>query len=89
MSQEGIGVALNRTEADVEWSERHSQRRVSGCSDTDAEEIAQESMIRLSQQSESFQHPGTPGAFRGWLRTTVHNYIVDHHRDRIRPVGAG
>ncbi|MCA9052336.1 MAG: sigma-70 family RNA polymerase sigma factor [Planctomycetaceae bacterium] len=63
--------------------------RLSGCSDADAEEIAQESMTRVLQQLESFQHPGTPGAFRGWLRTIARNQIADNHRDRIRPVGAG
>ena len=38
--------------------------RLSGCSDADAEEIAQESMTRVLQQLESFQHPGMMSSLR-------------------------
>ncbi len=65
--------------------------RSAGCSQADAEEIAQETMVRVVGSVDGFEHSGRRGAFRAWLRGIAANLTVDHFRavGRQVPVGTG
>lgn len=43
--------------------------------DADADDLVQEVLVAINRHSVSFEHNGHAGAFRKWLRVTLHNRI--------------
>jgi RNA polymerase sigma-70 factor (ECF subfamily) len=55
-----------------------------------AEELTQEVLLVLTRELASFAHPGTPGAFRGWLRRITANRGRAYWKaGRHQPAAAG
>src|SRR5262245_37718619 len=55
-----------------------------------AEELTQEVLLVVYRRLGSFEHPGRPGAFRGWLRVITANCGRAYWRaGKVRPAAAG
>ena len=47
---------------------------------SDLEDLSQDILLSVVKYLPSFEHSGSPGAFRSWLRTIVCSRTVDHWR---------
>lgn len=58
---------------------------------TDAiDDVVQESLAAVARGLPGFDHRGTSGGFRAWLRTIVGHKLIDSHRAKLnRPAAAG
>src|SRR5262245_48319957 len=55
-----------------------------------AEELTQDVLMTVFHELGSFEHPGKPGAFRGWLRAITVNRSRTYWRaDKRRPTAVG
>ena len=52
--------------------------------DSDAQDLIQEVLLSVSKDLGSFDHPGQPGAFRGWLKAILINRLRKFWRSRDR-----
>lgn len=52
--------------------------------DSDALDLTQEVLLSVSRDLRSFDHPGSPGAFRGWLKAIMINRLRKFWRSRDR-----
>ncbi len=52
--------------------------------DSDAQDLIQEVLLAVSKDLSSFEHPGQPGAFRGWLKAILINRLRKFWRSRDR-----
>lgn len=52
--------------------------------DSDAQDLVQEVLLSASKDLGSFDHPGQPGAFRGWLKAILINRLRKFWRSRDR-----
>jgi RNA polymerase sigma-70 factor (ECF subfamily) len=52
--------------------------------DSDAQDLVQEVLLTVSKDLGSFDHPGQPGAFRGWLKAILINRLRKFWRSRDR-----
>jgi RNA polymerase sigma-70 factor (ECF subfamily) len=58
--------------------------------DCDAQDLIQEVLLAVSKDLGSFDHPGQPGAFRGWLKAILINRLRKFWRSRDhRPQARG
>lgn len=55
---------------------------------SDVDDLAQEVMLAVSRNIESFDHNGHPGAFRAWLKSILVNRLRNFWRSRDRRPGA-
>lgn len=51
---------------------------------SDAQDLIQEVLFSVSRDLRSFDHPGKPGAFRGWLKAIMINRLRKFWRSRDR-----
>jgi RNA polymerase sigma-70 factor (ECF subfamily) len=51
---------------------------------SDAQDLVQEVLLSVSRDLRSFDHPGKPGAFRGWLKAIMINRLRKFWRSRDR-----
>jgi RNA polymerase sigma factor (sigma-70 family) len=58
-----------------------------GLSETDAEDVVQETIIGLTKQLPDFNYDPKVGSFKGYLLTLTCWRIKDHLRKRLTPVG--
>ncbi|XZE19878.1 RNA polymerase sigma factor [Pirellulaceae bacterium SH449] len=52
--------------------------------DCDAQDLVQEVLLSVSKELGSFDHPGIPGSFRGWLKVILLNRLRKFWRSRDR-----
>lgn len=52
--------------------------------DSDAQDLIQEVLLSVSKDLGSFDHPGQPGVFRGWLKAILINRLRKFWRSRDR-----
>ena len=52
--------------------------------ESDAQDLIQEVLLSVSKDLASFDHPGQPGAFRGWLKSILINRLRKFWRSRGR-----
>ena len=52
--------------------------------DSDANDLVQEVLLAVSKDLGNFEHPGQPGAFRGWLKAILINRLRKFWRARGR-----
>lgn len=52
--------------------------------DSDAQDLIQEVFLSVSKDLGTFDHPGQPGAFRGWLKAILINRLRKFWRSRDR-----
>jgi len=55
-----------------------------GLSETDAEDIVQETMVSVAKQIPAFRYDRSKGSFRSWLLTIVRRRLVDRERRKAR-----
>lgn len=60
----------------------HDWFRLQGIAPEEIDDLAQEVLKTLFQELPKFQHPGTAGAFRGWLRTICLNRLLANRRQQ-------
>jgi RNA polymerase sigma factor (sigma-70 family) len=53
-----------------------------GLSDVEAQEVVQETMIKLSKSLPKFSYDPAQGSFKGWLMTQTHCRIIEQWRRR-------
>lgn len=58
--------------------------RAKGLNETDAEEVAQQVLVKLLSKMVAFEYEPRKGRFRGWLRTVTVNTWRDYLRDNSR-----
>jgi|GEM_PF-2176645 len=63
-------------------------RRRWDVSDSQAHDFASNVLLKVRKAIQSFEHPGTEGAFRGWLRTILNNAVLSEYREQARGLRA-
>lgn len=58
--------------------------RKAGLSDTEADEVVQETLLAVAKKIGAFEHAGRPGSFRAWLYQQARWRIADQFRARGR-----
>jgi RNA polymerase sigma-70 factor (ECF subfamily) len=53
-------------------------------SETEAEEIVQDTMVSVAKEMPSFRYDRTKGSFRSWLLTIVRRRLIDRNRKKAR-----
>ena len=66
---------------DSHWLHRYDAQ------DSDPQDLVQEVLLAVSKDLGSFDHPGQPGAFRGWLKAILTNRSFDPGRGCASPSG--
>ena len=69
---------------DTYWRLIYSFARKSGLTETEAEEVVQETMISVTKDIEKFKRDRALGSFKGWLRNLTRWRIADQLRKRTR-----
>lgn len=69
---------------DAYWKLIYSVALKAGLSDTEAEEVVQETVITVAKKIGSFQADPARGSFKGWLLTMTRWRIADQFRKRPR-----
>jgi RNA polymerase sigma-70 factor (ECF subfamily) len=65
----------------------YSFARKSGLTETEAEEVVQETVIAVAKDIQKFKRDRTLGSFKGWLRNLTRWRIADQLRKRTRLAG--
>ena len=78
-SADGFGDWVSTLNANVNLGIRHASRP---SAKQDAEDISQEVLIHLTGKITDFQHNGSPGAFRSWMRRITLNVMRNFLRAR-------
>lgn len=66
------------------WKLIYAVARQAGLSDSEAQEVVQETVITVAKQMPDFKYDRTKGSFKSWLRKTTHWRIQDALRKRRR-----
>jgi RNA polymerase sigma-70 factor (ECF subfamily) len=69
---------------DTYWKLIYGVARKSGLTDTEAQEVVQETMISVAKHMPSFQYNRATGSFRAWLLKMTRWRITDQLRKRAR-----
>jgi RNA polymerase sigma factor (sigma-70 family) len=66
------------------WRLIYSFARKSGLSESDAEDVVQDTMVTVAKQMPGFQYDPAKGSFKSWLLTLVKRRMIDRHRKDAR-----
>jgi len=66
------------------WRLIYGVARQAGLSETEAQEVVQETIITVAKQIPQFRYDKSKGSFKSWLRKTAHWRIQDQFRRRQR-----
>src|SRR3989440_3803407 len=69
---------------DTYWKLIYGVARKSGLTDTEAQEVVQETMISVAKHMPTFTYDPAVGSFRGWLLQMTHWRIRDQQRKRAK-----
>src|SRR5438876_2961132 len=67
------------------WKLIYSAAMQSGLTDTEAQEVVQETVISVAKKIGSFKADPTAGSFKGWLLQVTKSRIIDQIRKRPPP----
>lgn len=67
---------------DTYWRLIYGVARKAGLTETEAQEVLQETIISVARQMPKFQYNGQHGSFKGWLLQTTRWRIADQFRKR-------
>lgn len=70
---------------DTYWRLIHGVARQSGLTETEAEEVVQETVIAVAHHIRKFEYDQARGSFKGWLLTQTRWQIAAQHRKRQKP----
>ena len=65
---------------DTYWRLIYSSARKSGLSDSEAQDVVQETIIAVAKQMPTFRYDRNKGTFKGWLLQTTRWRIQDRYR---------
>jgi RNA polymerase sigma-70 factor (ECF subfamily) len=66
------------------WKLVFSFARRSGLSETDAQDVVQDTMATVARQMPGFRYDPAKGSFKSWLLTVVKRRLIDRHRKERR-----
>lgn len=69
---------------EVYWRLIYSFALKTGLSESESEEVVQDTMVSLAKEMPRFQYDRSKGSFRSFLLTVVRRRIVDRHRQEAR-----
>ena len=73
---------------DLYWMFIYRSALRKGLGESEAEEVTQETMVRVARAMPGFRYDRKRGSFKGWLSRIVGNVIIDHYRKaKARPDG--
>lgn len=70
------------------WKPLFAFARRAGLSESDAEDVAQETVMKVAQRLPGFVYDPAKGSFRGWLKTIATRRVADHFRTSNRRLPA-
>jgi len=68
---------------DTYWRLIYDVARKAGLSDSEAQDVVQETMLAVARQMPNFQYDASRGSFKAWLLTTTRWRIIDRLRQRL------
>jgi len=68
---------------DTYWSLIYGTARKSGLTETEAEDVVQETVLTVAKKIKDFHYDPARGSFRGWLGAIIRSRIVDLKRERL------
>ena len=71
---------------DTYWRIIYSSARKAGMTDTEAQEVVQETVLSVAKKMKDFKYDPALGSFKGWLKQLTRRRIVDQFRKRQRNV---
>jgi RNA polymerase sigma factor (sigma-70 family) len=71
---------------DTYWRLIYSTARTAGLTDSEAQEVVQETVLTVVRNIKSFRYDPAVGSFKGWLLTTVRWRIADQFRKRPQQI---
>ena len=71
---------------DTYWRLIYSTARTAGLTDSEAQEVVQETVLTVVRNIKSFRYDPAVGSFKGWLLTTVRWRIADQFRKRQQQI---
>ena len=71
---------------DTYWRLIYSTALNAGLTDSEAQEVVQETVLTVVRKIKSFRYDATVGSFKGWLLTTVRWRIADQFRKRPQQI---
>src|SRR5713226_8292863 len=72
----------------IYWKLIHAVAIKSGLTESDAQEVVQETLIAVAKAMEDFQYDPAVCSFKSWLRVLVRRRIADQFRKRPREASA-
>jgi RNA polymerase sigma-70 factor (ECF subfamily) len=69
---------------DIYWKLIYGVARQAGLSDTEAQDVVQETMLSVARHMPNFQYDAANGQFKTWLLNMTRWRIIDHVRKRAR-----
>jgi RNA polymerase sigma factor (sigma-70 family) len=72
---------------EIYWRLIYSVAIKAGLTETEAEDVVQETVISVAKSIHRFKRESTNSSFRGWLRTITQHRAVDQFRKRRRQEG--
>ncbi|HXJ61663.1 MAG TPA: sigma-70 family RNA polymerase sigma factor [Candidatus Dormibacteraeota bacterium] len=74
---------------DTYWRLIYDVARKAGLSDSEAQDVVQETMLAVARQMPNFQYDAGRGSFKAWLLTTTRWRIIDRLRQRLSSAQLG
>jgi len=71
---------------DTYWRLIYATALTAGLSDSEAQEVVQETVLTVARKIKSFRYDPAAGSFKGWLLTTVRWRIGDQFRKRQQQI---
>src|SRR5580704_9290848 len=69
---------------DTYWRLIYSVAIKSGLTETEAQDVVQETLISVAKDIQKFRHDRKLGSFKGWLRNVTRWRVADQLRKRTR-----
>ena len=69
---------------DTYWRLIFNVARQAGLSDTEAQDVVQESLLAVARKMPDFRYDPAKGSFKAWLLLNVRSRIAEHWRRRLR-----
>ncbi len=66
------------------WKLIYNVARKSGLSDTDSQDVVQETILTVLRKIKEFEYSREKGTFKGWLKVITRSRIMDHWRKTSR-----
>lgn len=73
---------------DIYWKLIYRAATKAGLSDSEAEDVVQETILTITRRIQEFKYDPALGSFKGWLLHTTRWRILDHVRRRAREPAA-